>query len=1031
MKHMIRQVLSAALALALLAAPAAQASVALGHDLHEVSTDLSVGTDITKGQFWSDTYSDLRTEHYLTYTPNEDVVPTVSYGNYITSRVTLTNMAAVLEYQGHRVVGGINGDYYAFSTGAPNGIVITDGVIRSAYSADSSLGSGAWYWAVGFRADGTAFIGKPAISIQAYFGGQTYMVAGGFNKVRNGSSSYTLLNRDFAATTYNTSPGVDVILAPVTDNLGDTVTRTDGKTVVRSDEPVINGRMTFVVEQVLESTAGIDIPEGKYVLTVNNQSGETWTKPLKALKPGDTVEVDFTSKDTANDWSQAVSATGAPSRLVNNGTVDYTTFQNDSNANKQTARTAIGIKADGSVIFYTLDGGQDGYSVGCTLEQTAKRLIELGCVQAVALDGGGSTTLGATYPVDERMGVENEPSEGTQRANSTAIFLTTDLQPTGELASYYLAPRDNLLLAGATLQLSATALDTAYYPIEGLENALTYAVREGDGTVDEKGLFTAGSTAGVVEVSVTDGAAEGTASIQVVSQPDSFTVSREDNGAQVTSLSLSPGQQVDLTASASYRNLPLTSQDTCYRWSCSENIGTIDENGLFTASDDKGSGTIQVSVGTKQATISVNIAGHISTLDTFEGEELTTVADSDSIQARLETDKTHVSHGSQSLRLTYDTADGGAAVTEAVLPLPDGERYLGLWVYGDNSDNTLSVLTQDENGDSVAHTVTGLNFIGWKWVSVTLPPKTEAVTGFEILCGSEQQEGTIWLDQLTSANEAVQDTTAPNVQVTCAGQTVTAVVGDDLDRSFSADQVVLTVDGKVVQGTWKQETATLTAAVPTLTDGQAHRVTVTASDASGNLGRGSADVTASAAQTVFSDMDDHWAASYAQYLYDMEVTNGVEGADGALLFQPDRNISRGEFFALTARWMGLDLADYEDVELPFADLEDIPAWCLGEVKAMYSLGILQGTAAADGSLLCNPNASVTRVEVMTVLGRTQQKGYAAAPLTFADAADVPGWALSYVETLVSQDVVGGYQNRINPNNPITRGEVAKLLYAML
>ena len=125
MKTSIRQILSAALALTLAMGPAAQASVALGHDLHATSTDLSVGTGITKGQFWSDTYSDLRTEHFLTYAPNSDVVPTATYGNTIISRDTLSGMAKTLEQQGDRVVGGINGDYYAFSTGAPNGIVIT------------------------------------------------------------------------------------------------------------------------------------------------------------------------------------------------------------------------------------------------------------------------------------------------------------------------------------------------------------------------------------------------------------------------------------------------------------------------------------------------------------------------------------------------------------------------------------------------------------------------------------------------------------------------------------------------------------------------------------------------------------------------------------------------------------------------------------------------------------------------------------------------------------------------------------------
>lgn len=1030
MKTSFRQVLAVTLALALTLGPAAQASVALGHDLHTTSTDLSVGTDITKGQFWSDTYSDLRTEHYLTYTPNSDVTPTVSYGNYITSRDTLTGMAGVLEQEGHRVVGGINGDYYAFATGAPNGLVITDGVIRSTLSGDSSVSSGAWYWAVGFRADGTAFIGKPAISVQAYFGGQGYNIYGGLNKVRSASTAYTLLNGDFGTSTLNTSPGIDVILTPVTDGVGDSVTRADGKKLVRTDEPVINGRMTFRVEQVLESTGSITIPQGKYVLTVNNESGETWTAPLKALKAGDTVEIDFTSKDTSNDWSQAVSATGAPSRLVNNSTVDYSTFQNDSNAKTRTARTAIGIKADGSIVFYTLDSGSAGYSVGCTLEQTALRLIELGCVQAVALDGGGSTTLGATYPDEDKMGVENRPSEGTQRSNSTAIFLTTDLQPTGELGSYYLQPRDNILLSGASVQFTATPLDTAYFPMEGQDRELIYSLRNGDGTITADGLFTAGGEGGITEVAASDGLAEGTATVTVIQQPDTITVSRQDTGAAVTTLSLSPGEQVDLTASAKYRELALTSQDTCYTWKCSSNIGTIDENGLFTAADDKGTGTITVSAGGKQVTVQVNVAGHISTLENFEGEELTTVAATDSVRISDETNRTYVSHGGHSLRLDYNTQADGRAVADAVLHLPTGERYLGLWVYGDNSDNTLSVLAQDSEGETSVYALTGLNFTGWKWVNAVLPAGTAALSGFEILCGTDHTQGTVWIDQITSANENLQDTTAPTVQVTLSGNNMTAVVSDDMDRTFSAQQITLTVDGVKTKAAWNEGASALTATLA-LSDGKAHRVTVTASDASGNLGRGSADVASSATAGTFSDMDEHWAATYAGYLYEHGVTNGVGADNGTLLFQPDRNISRGEFFAMAARWLGVDLTQYESVELPFADADQIPAWCLNEMKAMYSLGILQGTAGADGALMANPNASITRVEVMTVLGRTQSKGYATAPLTFDDASSVGAWALSYVETLVAQGVVSGYQNRINPGNPITRAEVAKLLYSML
>ena len=67
---------------------------------------------------------------------------------------------------------------------------------------------------------------------------------------------------------------------------------------------------------------------------------------------------------------------------------------------------------------------------------------------------------------------------------------------------------------------------------------------------------------------------------------------------------------------------------------------------------------------------------------------------------------------------------------------------------------------------------------------------------------------------------------------------------------------------------------------------------------------------------------------------------------------------------------------------------------------------------------------------MTMLGRILQKGYAAAELTFADAADVPAWAVDYMKVLVAQGVVNGYDNAIAPLASITRCEIAKILYAM-
>ena len=360
----------AAFGLALLmtaGAAGASASDALGWEIHTGRVPLSQGTELGKNIFWSDTYSDLRTEHYITYAPNENVTPTVAYGSKVLTRATLTSMAQGLESQGKRVVSGINGDFYVLATGAPVGLLVTDGVLRSTQPYNVS-------WAIGFRADGTAFIGTPNVSVAAVLGGQAYSVSGGVNKVRkpsasDGSGGLTLLTSDFASTTQNTEAGVDVILSPAADPVTGQVPQLK-----------IGSQLTCTVEQVLESTGATAIPEGKLVLTLNGKDKAELLAALRALQAGDTVTLSATSPDSR--WDSVTQAVGGMYKLVTGGVVE-----SGLNA-EQTARSAVGIRADGSLVFYTVDGKQSGYSVGATLTQCAKRLVELGCVEAVCLDGG-------------------------------------------------------------------------------------------------------------------------------------------------------------------------------------------------------------------------------------------------------------------------------------------------------------------------------------------------------------------------------------------------------------------------------------------------------------------------------------------------------------------------------------------------------------------------------------------------------------------------------------------------------------------
>jgi hypothetical protein len=81
-------------------------------------------------------------------------------------------------------------------------------------------------------------------------------------------------------------------------------------------------------------------------------------------------------------------------------------------------RTAVGQRADGSILLVTTDGRQPGYSVGMTNFELAQTMVRLGAVQAMALDSGGSTTLAFDGAV------LNRPSDGRERAVADALMLT-------------------------------------------------------------------------------------------------------------------------------------------------------------------------------------------------------------------------------------------------------------------------------------------------------------------------------------------------------------------------------------------------------------------------------------------------------------------------------------------------------------------------------------------------------------------------------------------------------------------------------
>lgn len=1036
MRHWNTRFLAAGLCLSLLLGQTALASDALGHDLHSGNTLLSEGTVATRGYLWSDTYNDLRTERYVTYTPNELVNPTVAFGANILERETLSHMAQTLEESGKRVVGGTNGDFYVLSTGQPLGLVVTDGIVRS---------SSSYHSAIGFRSDGTAFVGTPNLYISATMGEDRLTVFGGINKVRQirtaEGGGLSLLTPDFGANTQNLAPGVDVFLRVVTteEELGEVVPAEETglyRELTLSDMPKIGGRVKCVVDYVSEAVGANPIPEDGFVLTMNGKDDEGTLNMLRALQPGDEVNIDITSEDPR--WEEATEALGAMYRLLDNGTVG------EGLSKERTARTAIGIKPDGTVIFYTIDGRQPGHSIGATCEQVARRLLELGCVEAVGLDGGGSTTLGLTTPAQETMSVVNRPSDGAERKNSTAIFLTTDLAATGEPMGLQVEPGDAILLSGTALPLEAYQVDTGYR-LMGLAQNVEYTASGGGEIVDD--TFLAGPESGYVTISALQGELKGEASLTIIRTPDEILVTNEETGSTVGILALEPGESVPLQAASAWRKLNIRSQDSCYTWGCDEAVGTVTADGYFTAGDKTAQGNLYVTAGDTSVIIPVSVTGHILPLNDLEGEEAPWTG-GEGTQTLLETDLAHVRTGYQSLRVDYEGNEWGMATLDMETRLAYGEKFLGLWVYGDGSGNGLTALFR--NGEETTEAPAGsLDFTGWKHILIPIPEGCDVLEALRFDVG-EIPNGTVWLDQLTTSNENMVDTMAPVIRLKREGRTLTATVSDNVDKSFAAPAVALSYDGATLSGTWDREKGTLTALLPlpeepeeqteTPAEGEteqaitpepqpSHRISVTALDVSGNLGRASLDIPGDAL-VEFEDLTDHWAASYVSYLYEQGITNGV-AADEGLYYLPNNTITRAELFTMVARWMGLDLTEYESVVLPFTDAGEIPEWAVPALKAMYAKGIAQGSLDY-GVLYAHPNAGVSRGEVMTILGRTQPRGWPEAELdAFTDASEVPEWAECYVRSLVGQGIINGYEDStLRPTVPMLRGEVAKVLTAL-
>ena len=165
------------------------------------------------------------------------------------------------------------------------------------------------------------------------------------------------------------------------------------------------------------------------------------------------------------------------------------------------------------------------------------------------------------------------------------------------------------------------------------------------------------------------------------------------------------------------------------------------------------------------------------------------------------------------------------------------------------------------------------------------------------------------------------------------------------------------------------------------------------------------------------------------YYYDAvkwAVDNGITGGVGNSLFAPNQPCTRGQIVTFLWRAAGSPVVNYA---MNMTDVAE-DAYYGEAVRWALSEGVTTGI----GDITFGPDAACTRAQAVAFLFRyAVASGMDAVTLAdlisgFADAASVPGYAVSAMNWALSQGIMQGSGTQLLSGNTCTRAQIVTFLY---
>ena len=275
-------------------------------------------------------------------------------------------------------------------------------------------------------------------------------------------------------------------------------------------------------------------------------------------------------------------------------------------------RTCVGVKADGTVVLFQADGTMAPRSVGYTAAEEAQMMVALGCVAAIQLDEGGSSTYISQREGERDLTMRNTPAGGSERVVSGTILVVSTVAASGEFDHAAVTPSDEYYTPGSSVTLTADAMDFSGAPAKALPEDVSFTVSdETMGTVTAAAVngssasatFVSSGKTGDVTVSlVSGGRTVGTATLHI-QNPDKLAFTSGE-------VNLNYSESSDLGFKATYQSETVHLKDGDIDWSISDTSAGSFAGNVFTVTDNvkySGSPTVTAKRGDLSATVTVNI----------------------------------------------------------------------------------------------------------------------------------------------------------------------------------------------------------------------------------------------------------------------------------------------------------------------------------------------------------------------------------------------------------------------------------------